>query len=221
MQFLTGDKSWIFPSSSSVADGVKDGILHKDVNRLNRYANKSNFEMSFDDEWMPVRRTLKSKEFSFMKKYTVFAQIIVFLIIVNMISVLSAEEGVDTNSKFNAAHIPMGLLGYEIGTYLIIEGQYNAPPRNKKSHTRLLYVDKVNDRKLDKPCAIFIENEPIDNLPDGTRCIFRGYESGCWVGTPNGVAKATGLSSQTFWHFEHKFIVTSVIIPDSLLFSKE
>jgi hypothetical protein len=53
LQYLTGDRSWIFPTATSVIDGVKEGILHKDVNRLGKYASKSNFEISLEEEWMP------------------------------------------------------------------------------------------------------------------------------------------------------------------------
>jgi hypothetical protein len=127
-----------------------------------------------------------------------------------------AEDTVESNSVGKKAEFPMGLLGYPLGTYLTIEGQYNASEKNKLRHRGVLDVDTVNDKKLDKTIYVIIKNVDIDSLPNGTRYIFKGYETGCFIGTPHEVAKATKKSEQALWQFQHEFIVTSILSPDSL-----
>jgi len=110
--------------------------------------------------------------------------------------------------------IPMGKLGYKLGTYLTIEG---IRAEKGKVGVKTLWVDTINNKKIDAPISIWIEIENVDALPKDTRCILRGYESGKMIGVPYEIIKKENLSQpQAFWQFYHYFIVTSVVEPKAL-----
>jgi hypothetical protein len=62
LNYLTGDRSWIYPTASPVIDGVKAALLRKDIKILEKYASKSNYQVSFEDEWQPEQFNEKGKE---------------------------------------------------------------------------------------------------------------------------------------------------------------
>ncbi|GAF84246.1 unnamed protein product, partial [marine sediment metagenome] len=107
--------------------------------------------------------------------------------------------------------IPMGRLGFPLGTYVTIEGHRID---GKKTGTRTLLVDAMDGVKLDNPIRIGISNVRAPGLPKEVRCIVRGYESGEMIGVPLAVAKAENLPfPQKGWGFHRYFIVTSVVEP--------
>ncbi|TAL27014.1 MAG: hypothetical protein EPN94_02145 [Nitrospirae bacterium] len=113
--------------------------------------------------------------------------------------------------------IPMGKLGYPLGTYLTIEGIGVRAEKGKKVGVRTLLVDTVNGKKLESPVSISIEIENVDVLPKATRCILRGYESGKMIGVPFEVARKEQVPMPAaMWQFFRYFIVTSVVEPKEL-----
>lgn len=108
--------------------------------------------------------------------------------------------------------IPMGRLGHPIGTYLTIEG---TRAEKGKVRANTLAIDKVNGKAIDQPIGVCIDN--IDALPKGERCVFVGYESGKWIGTPPDVIKNTGCTvGQVPWQFYRFFLVISAEAPKEL-----
>ena len=109
--------------------------------------------------------------------------------------------------------VPMGKLGYPIGTFLRIEG---IRAESGKVGANSLTVEKVNGIMLAKPPCIWVAN--IDSLPKGQRCVLTGYESGKWIGTPPDVIKNLGgvAVSQAPWHFYRFFLVISAEEPKEL-----
>ena len=112
------------------------------------------------------------------------------------------------------ALIPNGRLGYLLGTYLTIEG---VRVDKGKTGSRTLSVDTVNGRKLSNRPKIWIENAEFQDLPPGTRCVFKGYESGKMIGVPHWTLEPENSPGpQAPWQFQRYFIVTSVVEPESL-----
>lgn len=54
INLLTGDRSWIFPRSSAVIDGVKQAFRDKNVQALERFASKSFFLYGFEERLRPT-----------------------------------------------------------------------------------------------------------------------------------------------------------------------
>ena len=108
--------------------------------------------------------------------------------------------------------VPMGKLGYPIGTYLKIEG---VRAETGKVGVNTLAVDRVNDKTVDPAVRIWIDN--VDALPKGERCVFAGYESGKWIGTPPNVIKHLGdvtVAQTGGWHFYRFFLVIQADAPN-------
>lgn len=111
--------------------------------------------------------------------------------------------------------IPKGKLGYRLGVYLTIEG---IRMERGKVGTRTLLVDTVNGKKLETPIATWIDNIKDPGIPEGEKCILRGYESGKMIGMPEEVIKAEHVSQpQAGWQFFRYFIITSVVQPASVV----
>ena len=110
--------------------------------------------------------------------------------------------------------MPMGRLGFPLGTYLTIEGRRHERGKIAKG---TLMVDTVNGKSIEVPIAVPIENLRGGVLPPDTRCVMRGYESGRMIGIPGEVARAEGLTvTQAAWQFFRYFVGTSVVQPKSL-----
>lgn len=106
---------------------------------------------------------------------------------------------------------PVGVLGYQIGSYLKIEGVRDD---KFKASVHTLVVDTINGYKLDKPVGMSIENVV---LPPGERCVIKGYETGRWIGISREVLRATGAPApQAAWQFWFYFIATSIEQPKNL-----
>ena len=106
---------------------------------------------------------------------------------------------------------PIGRLGYPIGTYLTIEG---IRAEKFKSGTHTLLVERIGDYTLTVPVGLWIENV---ELPEGVRCVLKGYETGRWIGVPDEVMRAFGgPPPQVGWQFDFYFLATSVEQPSTL-----
>ncbi|PAW84054.1 MAG: hypothetical protein B9S33_12575 [Pedosphaera sp. Tous-C6FEB] len=113
--------------------------------------------------------------------------------------------GAGTNSA------KIGRLGFPLGTLLTIEG---VRAEHGKGAARTLLVDKVGNQTLNPPVGIWMEN--VD-LPKAVRCLFKGYETGRWIGTPPEVLAATGAPvPQAEWQFYTYFLATTVEQPATL-----
>lgn len=107
--------------------------------------------------------------------------------------------------------VPMGLLGFQFGTYLTIEGvRYD----DGKTGICTLLVDTVNNKKLDAPMTIWIED--INGLPEKERCIIRGYETGKMIGMPSIPEYKNSPLPQFGWQFRRFFVATTVVRPESV-----
>jgi hypothetical protein len=112
--------------------------------------------------------------------------------------------------------IPIGKLGYPMGSFLTLEGVATEHPLFMGPG---FVVDSVNGRKLASSIMVVVEqNAKSPRLPKGERCIIRGYESGEMIGEPEAVYKAENIQirSQFGWQFYKCFMVTSVIQPKTL-----
>ena len=111
--------------------------------------------------------------------------------------------------------LPMGKLGYPIGTYLTIEG-HRAKDNIKGGSKRNLLVDTVNGKKLQKSITMDIKLGRR-YLPKDTMIRIRGYESGRMVGKPHDPTKVEPEPlQQTTWHFYKYFVMTSCLEPKIL-----
>ena len=119
--------------------------------------------------------------------------------------------------------VPVGALGYPVGSYLTIEGA--KPAGNFKLSTRALRIDTVNGKKLAKPVSLEIEN--VGDLPSGKRCIIKGYETLTMIGDPPAyfeAAKEAGkeaTAQQAGWQIYLYFKATSVVTPKELKIEKD
>ena len=106
--------------------------------------------------------------------------------------------------------VPVGRLGYPLGSYLTIEGVRLSEGKGTK---QCLVVDTVSGHKLAKPVPIYFRF----SLPEGARCVFKGYETGEWSGSaPEEVlrlAPRDELFSQAVWGFQNRFVVVAVVQP--------
>ena len=114
------------------------------------------------------------------------------------------------------AYYPRVLLGSRPGTYLTIEG---VSGHEVKGGRDFLVVDTVNDKKLDKPIPVPVSNV---RLPEGERCLLKGYELGEMVGQPPAVreaAKEQGIElppSALPWRWQPYFVVLIPLEPKTL-----
>lgn len=124
------------------------------------------------------------------------------------------REELAVSARSNASSI-QGRLGHPLGTYLTIEGMRS---EHGKTGVRTLAVETVNGKSLPEPVGIWIEN--VAELPEGTRVVLKGYESGRMIGIPPEVmAKEPRVNgSQASWQFQTYFLVTSVEEAESLEF---
>ena len=113
--------------------------------------------------------------------------------------------------------IPKGRLGHPLGSYLTIEG---LRAEAGKVGTQTLLVDTINGKKLNEPIGIWIDN--VASLPEGERCVIKGYETGKMIGTPPAVIQAAKESGrdvagpQAVWQFRRFFVMISSVQPESL-----
>jgi hypothetical protein len=115
---------------------------------------------------------------------------------------------------------PWGRLGFPVGTYVRIEGHPYRPTKPPiKVHGRTLTIDTIQGKRLSSPVRIVVKNADIESLENDTRCILNGYESGAWIGSPDGLPPGTPVGQVPF-QFHHFFVVTSVEAPKGLLLGR-
>lgn len=129
------------------------------------------------------------------------------------ILLILALLGISTLGKASD-EVPLGKLGLPLGKYLTVEGEA-AKPGLKVNPTCTLVVDTVNGKRLKEPVDIWIDN--VTALPQGERCVIKGYESGRMIGVPPEVAEAENIPvPQAAWQFHRYFIMTSSVQPKNL-----
>ncbi|UCG33058.1 MAG: hypothetical protein JSU68_00205 [Phycisphaerales bacterium] len=112
----------------------------------------------------------------------------------------------------SAERLPAGRLGYPLGTYLRIEG---VRAERGKVGVKTLAVERIDGREVSPRIRIWIEN--VERLPEGTRCVLNGYESGKMIGLPFEVAEKENMPlTQAVYQFYRYFVVTSVVEPEAL-----
>ena len=113
-------------------------------------------------------------------------------------------------SSTNDIEQPEGKLGYPLGSYLTIEG---TRPTDGKGTKQCLLVDTVSGHKLAEPVLMYFRFF----LPEGGRCVFKGYETGEWGGSAPAevlsLAPRDELFSQSPWMFHNRFVITTVVQP--------
>ena len=135
----------------------------------------------------------------------------------------TARAGQPATPVLEFGVVPIGWLGYPLGTYLTIEGQREEGDGPKMGRGRLL-VDTINGKKLDKPAAIGIDH--LKTLPGGVRCVIKGYENMRMIGAPPAseqAAKEAGkpfIPPQAGWQAQCYFVALSVVAPKNLKISK-
>jgi hypothetical protein len=104
-----------------------------------------------------------------------------------------------------------GFLGVPLGTYVTIEG---TRPDQLMKIRNAMTVDTLDGKKLAAPVTIEIDG--VEELPAGTRCIFRGYETGAMVSSPiDPLAKRDSVPQQNF-HFSSWFDAIQIKQPANL-----
>ena len=127
---------------------------------------------------------------------------------------------VSSGIAWGQSDVPSGKLGFPLGTYLTVEGQA-AKAGFKVNPTCTLVVDTVNGKRLEQPVSIIVENLNIKNpLPQNSRVVIKGYESGKMIGTPPGAIEAAKEAGrdialpQAGWQFYRFFVLTSWVHPE-------
>jgi hypothetical protein len=110
--------------------------------------------------------------------------------------------------------LPLGILGFKIGTPLYIKGRIDNKHRGLSS-TSNYCVQYVNGNELNNP--VFIRFSQGSRLPhnfyklkNGTKIDFFGYETGRYVGNPPGI----NVGSKLNWQFWKEFVVLDIISMD-------
>ncbi len=117
--------------------------------------------------------------------------------------------------------VPIGSLGFPVGSYLTIEG---VRLDGAKAGARTLRVDTVNGQKLERAGAISVEK--TEALPKGTRCVLKGYETFRMIGEPPAYEAAAVEAGrqitipQVGWQVHLFFVTMSVVSPSGLKLEK-
>lgn len=118
----------------------------------------------------------------------------------------------------NDGDVPIGHLGFPMGTYLTIEGV--VVHRVALRSETYVKVDTVNGRRLPEPRGIWVEG--LYGMSDGTRCVVKGYENGFMCGLPPGRIQADKeagkqtIQVQQVWGFMWNFVATSIDSPQGV-----
>jgi len=120
----------------------------------------------------------------------------------------------EKNAPTKETSVPVGILGYPLGSYLTIEGEGYHDRKGPDS----LVVEMVNGKKLETPIRISVGKIKPPGFLKGQRYIIRGYESGGMIGSMDAFYKHEDLNyrPKPGWFFNSGFIATSVAQPKSL-----
>ena len=135
-----------------------------------------------------------------------FLAVILLSVISNSL-VLRAEE--IRVSDIGGQVTLIGRLGRPVGTVVTsIEGQLISEPKLGKSGqiTAALRLSKVDGKALAKAqivALVFRASEGMPNVHANDLVKFSGYESGAFIGTPDGAREALGKDASPLeWKFE-------------------
>jgi hypothetical protein len=140
-------------------------------------------------------------------------------VVVFLVCPLAAQQrapGVRTGPPvLQTGDVPIGSLGYCLGSYLTVEGVMN-----RELKTGPLRVDRINGQRLRVAVDITVANLV---LPDGVRCVLKGYETATMIGQPPAVAAAAKEAGreptagpQAAWQVHMEFVALSVVAPQNL-----
>ena len=87
--------------------------------------------------------------------------------------------------KRDHSGVPIGTLGFPVGTYLTIEG---VKEKSSLKYDQHWLVDTVNGSKLAEPVSIVMQT--ANGSTNGTRCGFKGFETLQMIGPPPGYVAA-------------------------------
>jgi len=107
--------------------------------------------------------------------------------------------------------ILIGSLGNPLGRYVTIEG---TKPAKALMMANPMEIDAVDGKVLAAP--ILMEIHGAAGLPEGTRCILHGYETGALVSTPDDPAVKGAPAPQASYRFAVWFEVTEIKSPETL-----
>ena len=96
-----------------------------------------------------------------------------------------AHAGPPTATILRPWEVPIGSLGFPLGSYLTLEGKR---ADGMKTGIETLLIDRINGKRLDHPIGIWVDN--MDLPPAQFRCILKGYETVRMLGTPPAVEQA-------------------------------
>jgi len=115
--------------------------------------------------------------------------------------------------------VPIGRLGFPIGSYLTIEGRR---AEGFKTGVSTLLLDSINGKRPNSPLEIWIDNVVLP--PPEFRCTLKGYEMVRMIGTPPAVEQAAKEAGkeitypQAAWQVFVYFVALSdVMLKDTVL----
>lgn len=99
----------------------------------------------------------------------------------------------------------IGVLDIPLGTIVTIEGE--APiDTAADADAFAVRVTKINGKPLDNPRLIGVLAGKVKIPKKGEKCIFRGFESGSFIGLPPAALKEAGAAvAATPWQFTTSF----------------
>jgi hypothetical protein len=139
------------------------------------------------------------------------------LVVVVLCLTLGTSESPPAVVAVETGLVPIGTLGHPLGELVTLEG---TRANGSKSGVRTLQVEKIDGNALASPVSIGIDN--ID-LPEGQRCVIRGYETMRMVGMAPAYDELARLKNeplpmkpQAGWQVRCSFVALEVVEPDSL-----
>lgn len=142
-----------------------------------------------------------------MKKVLIFASVLVFLVC----AVISANAQISIYD-LNPSNV-IGSLGKPLGTIVTIEGTVvgdDYTQLKEDSGETLLKIEKVDGKKLNKAVVLHVQIIPIVSVKipqKGTKFKLAGYETGGFIGIPEGAFKYIPQATTCGFQFEVYFEV--------------
>lgn len=138
-----------------------------------------------------------------------------------------ADYEASGRSLRESGQMPIGRLGFPLGTYLEIEGrrapatQQGISQQAQARHTlgNRLSVIQVNGRLLKTPVIVEFDARDFNAAKYGDQqFVLKGYETGACAGRPEEIpefkdAPVPALAGALTWRFADHFKVTSIVLP--------
>ena len=96
----------------------------------------------------------------------------------------------------------IGSLGFPLGTIVTIGGYWQEP--KSPSKIEFFKVTAVNGKKLGMDCFLNVVGH--QRQPANVACVYKGYQTGGWFGSPSG-------RTQAVFGFRETFVVEEVMVP--------